>query len=95
MFTPISKTVRVSDPERWYGCNTVEVELKVTPEFQKERGVLITVKSIDDFMMTHRKSCHNDLQVKDMWCRAKNYMYDRMPDEISVGWLLEHGYDIF
>lgn len=95
MFNTLTKTVRVSDPERWYGQETVEVKLSVLPEFQKQRDVQILIKSIDDFMMYHRKPCYNDRQVKDMWNRAKTYMYDAMPNEISVEWLLEHGYDTF
>lgn len=95
MFERLTKTVRVSDPERWYGQNTVQVSLYVTPAYKGEYHVKILVDSIDDFMMEHIKPAYNDLQIADLYARAKQYMYDKMPDIINVEWLFEHGYDIF
>lgn len=90
----MEKIVRVSDPEDWYGENTVKVSLFVTPPFKNKVSVRILVESIDDFMMCYEYECeakHED-HIKFMYNHLKEWMYDRIPKEIDLGWLYEHGY---
>lgn len=91
----LTKTVKVSDPYRWYGQKQIEIKLMVTPEYKSQADVRILAKSIDDFMMYHAKPCFNDDQLAALYKSAKTHMYDTMPRKISVDWLLKHGYDVF
>ena len=88
----LCKTVKVSDPENWYGRDTVEVKLFICPEYNKKTNVRILIKSIDDFMMEHTRDCYSQADIDATYKQMKQYMFDRLPDEISCTWLFEHGY---
>lgn len=93
-FEKLTKTVKVTDPECWYGKNTVDVHLFVTTPYMDEVVVRIFVESIDDFAVVYDFECeckYKD-QIKWAYNHLKTWMYDRMPDEISLAWLYEHGY---
>lgn len=93
-FEMLTKTVRVTDPWRWYGRETVNVSLRVTAPWQGKVTIRIAVNSIDDFAVYYMYECDEKYKalIKSMYEHLKEYMYDRMPDEISVEWLYEHGY---
>ena len=93
-FERLTKTVKVTDPECWYGQDTVEVHLFVTPPYKGEVVVRIFVESIDDFAVAYDYECNikYEAQIKWMYDHMKTWMYDKMPDEIDLGWLFEHGY---
>lgn len=88
----ISKIVKVSDPEKWYGQDTIKVSLFICPEYQGETDVRILIESIDDFAMEYTRTCHRPSRVNFVYEIMKVNMFDTMPEEISYKWLLEHGY---
>lgn len=93
-FEKLTKTVKVTDPECWYGRDTVNVSLFVTPPYKDEVVVRIHVDSIDDFSVVYdfECECKYERQIEWAYNHLKTWMYDRMPDEIDLGWLYEHGY---
>ena len=93
-FKRLTKTVKVTDPECWYGRDTVDVSLVVTPVVNGTVAVRIVVSSIDDFMVAYERECyalHEDA-VKWKYDHLKRWMYDKIPEEINLDWLYEHGY---
>lgn len=88
----IFKVVNVSDPENWYGQSTVVVKLFICPEYERRTDVRIFVESIDDFAMEYTRTCHSAAEVDCAYRLIKENMFDKLPDSISYGWLLEHGY---
>lgn len=94
MLERLEKIVRVTDPEDWYGQNTVEVSLFVTPPYKDKVRVRILIQSVDDFMVSYDYECNNDDKdhIKWIYSHLKEWMYDRMPEEIDLTWLYEHGY---
>lgn len=93
-FERLTKTVRVSDPECWYGRDTVKVHLFVTPPYTGNVIVRIFVESIDDFAVSYDYECEEKYKDMIKWAynHIKFWMYDRIPNEINLGWLYEHGY---
>lgn len=93
-FERLTKTVKVTDPECWYGQDTVKVHLYVTPPYEGEVIVRIFIETIDDFAVAYDYDCkvEYEAQIKWMYNHMKTWMYDKMPDEIDLGWLFEHGY---
>lgn len=95
MFPRLTKKVKVSDPEMWYGKSEVDVSLFVTPPYAGRVYVKILVSSIDDFAVSHTTyDCNVKYTdcIKGIYDHMKEWMYDRMPEEVSVEWLYEHGY---
>ena len=94
MFPELKKRVKVSDPEMWYGRDEVDVSLFVTPPYEGMVYVKILISSIDDFAMSYAYDCEEKYtaHIKSIYSHLKEWMYDRMPEEISVVWLYEHGY---
>lgn len=88
----ISKVVKVSDPEMWYGQQTVVVKLFVCPEWKGQTEVRMYIESIDDFAMEYSRVCYYDSQIECAYNYMKKYMFDKMPKTISYNWLREHGY---
>lgn len=88
----LSKKVKVSDPEMWYGQKEVEVNLFVCPPFRDVVYVKLTVESIDDFMMEYYCDTYGESDTKTTYNRMKKYMYDKIPRKINCRWLLEHGF---
>ena len=88
------KTVRVTDPWCWYNKDTVEVILWVTPYFDNKVRVQVSVHSIDDFSVNRYIVCEKkyDTAIQAYYDHFKEYLFDRMPNEISLDWLYEHGY---
>lgn len=93
-FERLTKTVRVTDPECWYGQDEVKVSLYITPPYDNEVIVRIFIETIDDFAVAYdiECECKYESQIKWAYNHLKTWMYDRMPDEIDLGWLYEHGY---
>ena len=93
--TRLTRTVRVSDPWHWYDENTVVVSMGVTPPSKNgEVDIYVSVSSIDDFSVSRRieENIKYEASVQCYYDHFKKYLFDRMPDEISVEWLYEHGY---
>lgn len=90
----LEKTVRVTDPWCWYERDTVDVTLYVRASWNGKVAIIIMVSSIDDFSVSYTCECESKYKtvIESMYEHLKKYMYDRMPDEISVEWLYEHGY---
>lgn len=88
----LSKTVKVSDPERWYNQKTVVVKLFVCPKHQGKTEVRMYIESIDDFAMEYSRVCYYDSEIECAYNYMKKYMFDKMPKTISYKWLREHGY---
>ena len=77
------KEVTVAEPEFWYGQPSVKVEL-----FTTENGTArIFFESIDDFFV------YQDEKANIEW--AKEYLFDKIPNKVSLQWLYEHGYKPF
>jgi hypothetical protein len=93
-FERLTKTVRVSDPEHWYNQEHVTVSLFVTPPFRGIVTVRILIATIDDFMVSYDHPCYAQYSESIKWVynHLKTWMYDEMPDEISLDWLFKHGY---
>lgn len=90
----LSKTVKVSDPENWYRQNTVNVSLYVTSPFENKTMVRIFVFTIDDFAVSldyEAESKYED-QIKFIYNHFKKWIYDKIPDEVSLAWFYEHGF---
>jgi hypothetical protein len=88
----LSKVVKVSDPECWYGRDEVTVRLFVYELFKGKFNVRLFVESIDDFAMEYTRECYSSASVDYTYKLMKENMFDTMPKEISYKWLLEHGY---
>lgn len=82
------KRVTVAEPECWYNQPDVKVIL-----FEIEKGVDIGVRiffeSIDDFAVYQDV---DDWEQKANIDWAKEYLYDKIPENVSLQWLYEHGY---
>ena len=92
-FERLEKTVKVTDPWRWYGEDTVDISLYVM-NYKDTTTVRIVVHSIDDFSVAYNYECESKYkdQIKYMYNHMKNWMFDKIPNEINVAWLYEHGY---
>ena len=88
----LSKVVKVSDPEYWYGRDEVTVRLFICPECEGNILVRLFVESIDDFAMEYSRDCYGSEHAKHTYKLMKENMFDKLPEEISYSWLLEHGY---
>lgn len=88
----LSKVVKVSDPECWYGRDEVTVRLFICPECEGKILVRLFVESIDDFAMEYSRDCYSQKSAEHTYKLMKENMFDKMPEKISYSWLLEHGY---
>jgi hypothetical protein len=88
----LSKIVKVSDPEMWYGQKTATVKLFICPPYEGKTDVRIMVESIDDFAMEYTRECYGQKDINYTYDRMKQYMFDAMPKTINCRWLGEHGY---
>lgn len=90
----LTKTVRVSDPDRWYCRDTVTVKLCVASSFRGKVDVVLFVLSIDDFRMTWRYVCdeNDEVRISYMYNVMKDFMFETMPSTISVKWLKTQGF---
>ena len=93
-FERLTKTVKVKDKECWYGQDEVKVSLYVTPPYEGNVVVRIFIDTIDDFAVSYDYECEYKYtdQIKWAYNHLKTWMYDKMPNKISLGWLYEHGY---
>lgn len=90
----LSKRVAVSDPENWYQQDSVTIHLYVSAPFRHKVQVKISVLSIDDFAAAYYQEIDEkyQLSIKSMYDHMKHWIYDRIPDKISLDWLYEHGF---
>ena len=88
------KIVKVSDPENWYQQNEVEVGLYVTPPYHGKVYVRIFVDTIDDFAVS--LNCEvgetNTDEIKWIYNHYETFIFDRMPEVVSLEWFYEHGF---
>ena len=82
------KEVTVAEPEYWYGQPSVKVELFTTVGGTAR----IFFESIDDFAVYQNVDDWNEGDNVE-W--AKEYLFDKIPDKVSLQWLYEHGYKPF
>ena len=87
----MSKRIRVSDPEKWYGKGEIEVSMWHNKSFTCKDSVRIMFQSIDDFAM-YRDFDEADLDTN--WSRCCEIFYN-LPEKISVQWLLDHGFEFY
>lgn len=90
----VKKTVRVSDPECWYGEDTVTVELYIAPPYKGEVRVRIVVHTIDDFSVVYERihSAKYPTCVLGDYEHMKRWMFDTIPEEVNLNWFYRHGY---
>ena len=88
------KTVKVSDPENFYRQDTVEVALYITPPWEGRSVVRVLIITIDDKAFALETEVHSQYkdQIKFIYDHYKTWIYDKMPEEISLAWLFEHGF---
>lgn len=96
----LSKTVKVSDPWNWYDEDEIQIRLFcLLPHdgWENASTIRVLADSADDFMMCIDIACQRDSEVcvKYTYDFAKKYIFDTIPDEVSVDWLLEHGFYYF
>ena len=88
------KIVKVSDPECWYQQNEVKVSLYVTPSYHGTVYVRIFVDTIDDFAVS--LDCEvgetNTDEIKWIYNHYETFIFDRMPEVVSLEWFYEHGF---
>lgn len=94
MHTRLVKTVKVSDPENFYQQDTVEVALYITPPYKGNAKVRVLIITIDDkaFALETDVSAQYRDYINSIYDHYKTWIYDRMPEEISLAWLFEHGF---
>lgn len=94
MFPRLTKKVKVSDPNMWYGRDEVDVSLFVTSPFRGTVYVKLRVSSIDDFAVAYTYQCEEKYTacIRGVYEHLREWMYARMPEKVSVEWLYEHGY---
>jgi hypothetical protein len=81
----IQKNIGVTEPEYWYGQNDVAVSLFTL----SDGAARIMFNSIDDFMVYQDVSDWSaDANLE--W--AKEYLWDNLPEKVSLDWLYKHGY---
>ena len=75
-FERLTKTVRVTDPECWYGRDTVEVHLFVTPPYKDNVLIRIFIETIDDFAVTYDYECEAKYQdnIRSMYNHIKTWV---------------------
>ena len=90
----IAKTVKVSDPENFYKQDTVEVVLHTLPPYRGSVRVRIVICTIDDksFAIETEVNSLSRESIISMYNHYKTWIYDKMPEEISLAWLYEHGF---
>lgn len=82
------KSIRVAEPELWYGQKYITVSL-----FMLLDGTArILFRSIDDFMV-YQDINDWDAEANQEW--AKIYLWDNIPENVSLTWLYRHGYKPF
>ena len=96
----LTKIVKVSDPWNWYDETAIQIkllELFPLPNWEHAEGIRVLASSIDDFMLCIDIACQRDSEacVENTYNFAKKYIFDTIPDEVSVDWLLEHGFYYF
>ena len=94
MHTRRIKTVKVSDPENFYQQDTVEVCLYITPPYKGNTKVRVLIITIDDksFALETEVGAQYRDYINSIHDHYKTWVYDRMPEEISLVWLFEHGF---
>ena len=88
------KTVKVSDTENFYQQDTVEVGIYITePWLDKVQG-RVFIYTIDDkaWALEQEIEAKYKDQIKFVYDHYKKWIYDKMPEEISLVWLYEHGF---
>lgn len=88
------KIVKVSDPECWYNQDTVEVGLYVTPPYNGKVVVRVFVDTIDDFAVSldyEIGETYTDA-IKWVYNHYKTFIFERIPETVSLDWFYEHGF---
>lgn len=83
------KSLKVKEPECWYGKCYITASLFLLSNMKTVRVML---KSIDDFAV-YQDVDDWDARSNQEW--AKKYLWDNLPDSVSLNWLYQHGYKPF
>lgn len=88
------KTVKVSDPENFYQQDTIEVGIYITEPWQEKVSVRVFIYTVDDraWALEQEIDAKYKEQIKFVYDHYKKWIYDKMPEEISLVWLYEHGF---
>lgn len=94
MCTRHIKAVKVSDPENFYNQDTIEVGIYVTEPWREKVIVRVFIYTIDDkaWAIEQEINVKYKEQIKFVYNHYKKWIYDKMPEEISLVWLYEHGF---
>lgn len=84
----LTKKVKVSDPNMWYGQDEITVEMWHDDIFEDDT-IRIMFDSIDDFQI-YRDFNEWDLEANWKWC--KTWLWDKIPEVVDTDWMYEHGY---
>lgn len=84
----LTKKVKVSDPNMWYGQEEITVEMWHDNIFEDDT-VRIMFDSIDDFQV-YRDFNEWDLEANWQWC--KTWLWNKIPEVVDTDWMYEHGY---
>lgn len=99
-FETLRKTVKISDPENWYGYDTATVTLSVIDPYDEDAALVqILVEAvIDDISCTmgywFLSPDRNENDIEWAYNKFKNFEYGKMPEVISLNWLYQHGYKV-
>lgn len=85
----LEKTVKVSDPWKWYNRPSVNVKMWILPGGTTVRILFL---SIDDFSVYQD---FDEWNVDANWQWCKEWLFDKIPNTVSCEWLYEHGYRPF
>lgn len=88
------KTVKVSDPENFYQQDTIEVGIYITEPWLGKVTVRVFIYTIDDkaWALEQEIEAKYEAHIKFVYDHYKKWIYDKMPEEISLVWLYEHGF---
>ena len=91
----LTKTVKVSDPWCWKNEETVEVMLWVTPPVLNNKAtveVIVNPTSSRSVSRGIKVESNYDIAIQSYYEHFKKYLFDKIPEIISLDWLYEHGY---
>lgn len=90
----LGRTVKVSDPENWYGESAVHVSFGITSWWNDRVRIRVSVLSIDDFGVYYDYVCDDKLEdeIVEMYAYIRDSVYGKIPDTISLRWLYDNGF---
>lgn len=94
--THISEHKRIKVKDDWYPCFDGD-EIGVTIQYfylnrEKTYTVLISAYGKDDYSVELRRETLSKSAALDLYRFWKKYIFDCIPDGITVDWFYEHGF---